>query len=157
MHQERGDVPMKNSWNITTVTLWANRAVGCIIGGLLFAMPSLLDWYSHYRLLTSREYTAILAAFYCCAVVIGLALWNMDGLLRAIRKGQVFIRENVRRIRVVQWCCGGTGLICLPAAFCYYPLMFVVIIMGFLFLVVSVVCRVMDAAVGIREENDLTI
>ena len=80
-----------------------------------------------------------------------------DGNWQAISRGDVFTRENVRRIRAVRWCCGGVGLICVPAAFCYYPLVFMVIIMGFLFLVVSVVCQVMDAAVTIREENDLTI
>ena len=48
-------------------------------------------------------------------------------------------------------------MICLPAALIYYPLLFMVIIMGFLALVVCVLCRVMNAAVAIREENDLTV
>ena len=82
---------------------------------------------------------------------------EIDGLLRNILKEQVFLRENVRRIRIVQWCCGIVGLICIPAACCYYPLIFLVVIMGFLSLVVSVVTSVMEAAVAIREENDLTI
>jgi hypothetical protein len=107
--------------------------------------------------LTDLERTALTAAFYGCSVFVGLALWNMDCLLRAIADAQVFVRENVRRIGVVRWCCVATCLICIPAAFCYYPLVFLVIIMGFLSLVVSVVCRVMDAAVTIREENDLTV
>lgn len=148
---------MKKILDSITVTLWANRLVALILTVLLFTMPLLLDWYCQFRVLSGLERTAITVAFYCCAVVVGIALWNMDALLRAIRLDQVFIRENVRRIRVVQWCCGGTGAICFPAAFCYYPLVFMVIIMAFLFLVVSVVCRVMDAAVSIREENDLTI
>ena len=37
------------------------------------------------------------------------------------------------------------------------PLIFLAVIMGFLCLMVSVVAGVMDAAVSIREENDLTI
>ena len=37
------------------------------------------------------------------------------------------------------------------------PLLFMVIIMGFLALVVSVVANVIAAAVEIREENDMTI
>ena len=37
------------------------------------------------------------------------------------------------------------------------PLVFLAVIMGFLFLVVDVVGHVMDAAVTLREENDLTI
>lgn len=141
----------------TKLTLWVNRGIAVALFALLICMPALLEWYCQFRYLADMERTAITAAFYACTVAVFTALWNMDRLLRAILDGQVFIRENVQRIRAVQWCCGAVGLICIPAAMCYYPLIFMVIIMGFLCLVVSVVCRVMDAAVSIREENDLTI
>ena len=39
----------------------------------------------------------------------------------------------------------------------YLPLVFVTVIMAFLCLVISVLVCAMDAAVTIREENDLTI
>lgn len=148
---------MKKKLNSVTVTLWANRLVALTVFVLLFTLPMLLDWYCQYRTLLSVERIAITVAFYCCAAVIGVALWSMDTLLRAIRAGAVFIRENVRRIRTVQWCCGAVSLICVPATVCYYPLVFMTVVMAFLFLVVSVVCRVMESAVAIREENDLTI
>lgn len=148
---------MHKSMISVTVTLWANRLVALILGVLLFTLPMLLDWYCRFRVLTDPERIALTVAFYCCAAVIAIALWNMDCLLRTIGKGDVFVRENVRRISAVCWCCVGTCLICVPAAFCYYPLVFLVIIMAFLSLVVSVVSRVMDAAVTIREENDLTV
>ena len=96
-------------------------------------------------------------AFYCCAVFVFAALWNMDRLLTAILAEKVFIRKNVTRIRRIQWCCGLVSLICIPATFAYLPLIFMVVIMAFLCLTVCVVTRVMDAAVAIREENDLTI
>lgn len=148
---------MKHTLGGTVLTLWANRLIAGLLTVLLFTLPFLLDWYCRFRVLTDLERTAITAAFYACSVVVGIALWNMDCLLRSIRAGQVFIRKNVRCIQAIQWCCGAVGLICVPAAVCYYPLIFMVIIMGFLCLVVSVVSRVMDAAVSIREENDLTI
>ena len=148
---------MKKCETSVRITLFANRLVAAILAVLIFTLPLVLDWYCHYRSLTDLERTALTAAFYVCSVVVGIALWNMDSLLRAIAREEVFTPENVRRIRTIGWCCGGTALICVPAAFCYYPLVFMVIIMGFLFLVVSVVCQVMDAAVTIREENDLTI
>lgn len=148
---------MNSRIDATKITLWVNRGIAAALFALLFGMPALLDWYSQFRYLADIERNAITAAFYACAAVVYVALWNMDRLLSAILGGQVFVRENVRRIRSVQWCCGAVGLICIPAAVCYYPLIFMVIIMGFLCLVVSVVCRVMDAAVSIREENDLTI
>lgn len=148
---------MKKKLDSVTVTLWATRLVALVVAILLFALPLLLDWYCQFRSLLPLERIAITAAFYCCAVVVFVALWSMDALLRNIRTGEVFIQDNVRRIRTVQWCCGGTALICVPATVCYYPLVFMVVVMGFLCLVVSVVRDVMDAAVTIREENDLTI
>ena len=148
---------MKTNVNTTRLTLWATRLVALGIAVLLFAMPALLDWYCTVRTLSQLERTVITAAFYVCVIPVGLALWQMDGLLRSLLAGDVFLKKNVRRIRTIQWCCFAVSLICLPAAFAYYPLCFMVVIMGFLSLVVAVVCRVMDEAVTIREENDLTI
>lgn len=148
---------MDRTLTMTRLTLWVNRLIAVIVAVLLPCLPLLLNWYSNFRSLTQAEYTAIAVAFYCCAVVIAIALWNMDKLLRNILKEEVFTRENVSCIRRVRWCCAGISLITLPAAFIYLPLFFLVIIMAFLSLVICVVVRVMDAAVIIREENDLTI
>lgn len=148
---------MQNHITTTQAALWVNRCIAALLVLLLPALPFLLNWYSSLRPLTKGEYLAILIAFYCCAVVTAVALWNLDKLLRNILAGQVFILLNVRCIQSVQWCCGLISLICLPAAFVYLPLWFMVIIMAFLALVVCVVAQVMKAAVAIREENDLTI
>lgn len=141
----------------TRMTLWVNRLIAFLLAVLVCTLPLLLDWYCTYRTLTQAERIAIIVAFYCCAVVVSVALWNMDRLLTNILDGLVFVRKNVIRIRRVQWCCGIVSLICLLAALVYLPLCFLVVIMAFLCLVVNVVTRVMDAAVAIREENDLTI
>ena len=139
------------------VVLWVNRIIFCILVGLLPGIPFILTWYSRIRTLSNAEYLAILIAFYICAVFTGVALWKMEQLLRNIIANQVFIRKNVRHIRCIQWCCGLVSLVCIPAAVFYLPLIFMVVIMAFLFLVVGVVTKIMDAAVAIREENDLTI
>lgn len=144
--------------NLTTkITLWVSRLVVATLVVLLFALPAILDWYTGFRFLSGTEQLIITVAFYCCVVVIGWALWNVDCLLRAILAEQVFIRKNVRSIRHIQWCCGLVAMITAVTCFAYLPLIFLAAIMGFLCLVVSVVASVMDAAVTIREENDLTI
>lgn len=148
---------MKKTNASAVVTLWINRAVAVLVGVLLFTLPALLDWYAQFRELGELGRIVVTVAFYCSAVFIALALWFMDGLLRSILRGEVFVRPNVRRIRRIRLCCGIVSLICLPAALAYPPLIFLAIIMGFLCLAVSVVASVMDAAVTIREENDLTI
>lgn len=142
---------------LTQVTLWVNRLIALTVFALIFFLPEVIRWYCTFRTLTPVERTAIMIAFYCCTVFIGIALWNIDRLLTEILKQTVFSRQNVRRIRAIGWCCGMVSAICLPASFAYMPLIFMLIVMAFLCLVVSVVARVMDAAVAIREENDLTI
>lgn len=142
---------------ITRITLWVNRIIALAIAVLIFTLPAIIEWYCNFRVLQQTERTAITIAFYCCVLVVSAALWNIDRLLQAILDGQVFIRKNVTRIRRIQWCCGLVSLICIPAAVAYMPLIFMVVIMAFLCLSVSVVACVMDAAVAIREENDLTI
>ncbi len=142
---------------LTKFTLWTNRLIAVIMVVLAIFLWPVLDWYCSHRVLAPIERTAITYGFYACAVFVLLALWHIDALLRSILRQEVFTRKNVRHIRYIQWCCAIVGLICIPAGLCYYPLLFLAVIMGFLCLVVSVVTRVMDAAVSIREENDLTI
>lgn len=139
------------------VTLWANRIISLILALLVFTMPALLRWYETIRVMGSHVTTAISVAFYCCCIPVGAALWDMDAILRNILRREIFVRKNVSCIRRIRWYCMATGLICLPAAFFYPPLIFVFVIMAFLSLVVSVLSGVMHAAVEIREENDLTI
>lgn len=143
--------------SVTRIALFATRfnlamTLACVAG-----LSFLLDFYASLWPLPYYSYNAILIAFYCCAGFVLAALWSLDKVLRNILDGQVFVVDNVRCIRRVQYCCGIISLICTPAAVLYAPLWFIVVIMAFLFLVVWVVTQVMDAAVTIREENDLTI
>ena len=148
---------MARANRVARISLWTGRAVILILAVLVFALPAILQWYGGVRQLTQMENTAILVAFYCCCVVVFVAMWQVDRLLTDILSGQVFTRKNVRRIRCIMGCCGGVSLICLPAGCIYYPLLFMVIVMAFLCLMVGVLSGVMDVAVTIREENDLTV
>lgn len=139
------------------VTLWCNRLLLAVLLVLLLAMPLLICWYRDLRGLAPNIAEAILIAFYCCAPVVSYALWCIDRLTSNILKESVFVESNVRFIRRIRWCCAIVSLICLPASFFYLPLIFMVIIMAFLALAVSVVKNVIAAAVELREENDLTI
>lgn len=148
---------MKKRNQSAKITLWVNRLVAVVVVALVFFLPAIIDWYCTFRVLTPVEQTAITIAYYCCVVVIGFALWQIDRLLSSILAEEVFTKQNVKRIRAIQWCCGAVSLICVPASFAYMPLILMVVVMAFLCLVVGVVASVMDAAVTIREENDLTI
>ena len=146
---------MKN--RSASLTLWANRLLMAAVVALAFAMPALLRWYNSIRILDDGQNLALLIAFYLCVPIALFALYNLEKLLGNILAGEVFIRANVRIIRRVCLCCLLVSLICLPAASRYQPLIFFCIVMAFLCPVVNVVRYVFDAAVSIREENDLTI
>ena len=139
-------------------TLFVNRLLALVMVALLFALPPMLDWYASIRPLTNQAAKlAILIGFYCCALAVFPALWDLDVLLRNILRRDIFIRRNVTAIRRVRWCCMAVSAICLPASYFYQPLIFMVIIMFFLALILSVLGEVMAAAVEIREENELTV
>ena len=148
---------MNQSSRSVKFTLLLNRLLMALVVLLVGAMPTLLRWYNSVRILSQDQNYAITAAFYACVPVVLYALWSLDGLLRNITAAQVFVWDNVRLIRRVCVCCAGVGLVCLPAAFYYAPLVFLSLIMGFLCPVVNVVCQVFRAAIELREENDLTI
>ena len=139
-------------------TLFFNRFLAAVMVGLIFFLPSFLDWYVTLRpAMRETARLALVWGFYCCAPAVFYALWELDRMLRAILGRQVFIWPNVRSISRVRWCCLVVSLICLPAACFYPPIMFMSIIMFFLTLILSVLANVMAAAVEIREENDLTV
>ena len=143
---------------ITKLTLFVNRLLVLVMAALLFILPPMLDWYAQIRPLTRESAKmAILWGFYGSALAVFPALWNLDVLLRNILRRDIFIRRNVTAIRRVRWCCMAVSAICLPASYFYQPLIFMVIIMFFLALILSVLGEVMAAAVEIREENELTV
>ena len=146
---------MKN--RSAALTLWANRLLALVVLTLACIMPNLLRWYNGFRPLEWDTNMALLIAFYLCVPIALYALYNLEKLLRNILAGEVFIRDNVHMIRRVCGCCLLVSCICLPAACYYAPLIFLCVIMAFLCPVVNVVRYAFDAAVTIREENDLTI
>lgn len=145
--------------SLAKCTLWVNRLVMSAVAVLIFALPGLLDWYTGLLgySLPRQDMTGIWVSYIFCAGVIGVALWNMENLMNNILSGQVFIRENVRHVRRVQRSCGIVAVICLVDVVFALPMVLLAAIMGFLCLVISVVAHVLDAAVALQEENDLTI
>lgn len=138
-------------------TLWCSRMIGVAVVIMVFAFPPLLRWYSGIRPFRDYGQEALTIAFYCCVPVVLFALWCIDRLVTNVLKAEVFVETNTGYIRRIRWCCVGVSVICLPASVFYPPLVFMVVIMAFLALVVSMVKNIMAAAIELREENDLTI
>ena len=141
------------------LTIWMNRLVMALVAALVVPLPWIVDWYAnllgYYP--PKTDLVGIWLSYIVSAAVIFLALWNMEKLMKNILSGEIFIRENVRRVRRVQHSCGIVALVCLVATVFALPMVLLAAIMGFLCLTVSVLANVLDAAVALQEENDLTI
>ena len=84
------------------ISQWANRLVFLTLVVTTVFLRHILDWYSNYRILTVGESIGIMAGYYACAPVVAFGLWNLERMLGNILSGQVFTRENVRRVSRVR-------------------------------------------------------
>lgn len=131
---------------------------------LLFAMPWLFDHY----MLNIRGFTIDGAAvklikivsiccFYSCAVFAGVILYSLISLLRNILHGNIFVDKNVKNLRVIAWSCFIIAIITFVGGLLYLPFMFIAFAVAFVGIFIRVLKNIMQSAVEIREENDLTI
>ena len=95
--------------------------------------------------------------FYPSSIFSGIILYSLLKLLFNIKGGEVFINQNVKLLRGVSWCCVAISIITFVGAFFYMPFGFVALAGGFVGMMLRVLKNVMQSAVEIREENDLTI
>lgn len=151
----------KKSVKLSLVVCW-------FLAVLLLAMvafgPSVFDLYmTGYRGFQAngeaigRIKTTFIVCFYPSAVFAGVILYCLIKLLNNIKSGEIFILENEKLLRVVSWCCFIIGAITFIGGFFYMPFMFVALAGGFVGMMLRVLKNVMQCAVEIREENDLTI
>lgn len=106
----------------------------------------------------------IIGPFYAVVPAGYTALICLDRLLVNIRKEVVFDEKNVKLLRIISIACFYAGMVGLISFIAVWLLDFMfetllVLSMGefFMALVVRVVKNIFDAAIRIKEENDLTI
>ena len=122
----------------------------------------LLLYFINYRGLTPviatlRFRIVMLTSMYIGVLLAICALYGLIKLLHNITADKVFISENVSFLRLISWCCFGAALVTVVASFEYFPVIIISIAAAFVGLILRVVKNVMQAAVELKEENDLTI
>lgn len=95
--------------------------------------------------------------FYPCAIFAAVILYSLLNLLFNIKNERIFITQNVKYLRTVSWCCFAIATITFIGGFFYMPFMFIAAAGGFAGVLLRVFKNVMQSAVELREENDLTI
>lgn len=137
--------------------------VAGILIALLFTLPKFFNFYfkDYHGLTDSHSLSILRSTVYWCfypSVFLALtALYALIKLLLNIKDDNTFIKDNVKYLRTISWCCYGASIITLVGSYFYLPLLFIAAACGFLATVLRVVKNVMQSAVELREENDLTI
>lgn len=95
--------------------------------------------------------------FYPSAPFGFVTLYSLIKLLTNIRKGEIFIPSNVRYLRCISWCCFIVAVITTVGGVFYLPFFCIAVAAGFIGLLLRVVKNVMESAVELKAENELTI
>ena len=151
----------KNSVTLSLVVCYV--LFGILTVGLFLGPWAVKMWLCLYR--GFAENSAVLlyqqklfaCCFYPCSVFAYVTLYSLIRLLRNIQKEDIFIGQNVRYLRRISWCCIVVALLTLAAGVFYIPYSFLAVAAGFVGLMLRVVKNVMENAVQLKEENELTI
>lgn len=128
---------------------------------LAVTFPRFYEWFYFLSRSLSEESDGIIktvtVAFYVSAPFAAAALYMLIRLLLNIIRDEVFVGINVTYLRLISYCCFGVVLVNAVCAFFYAPLFITVLVFVIVGTLLRVVKNVMQSAVALREENDLTI
>ena len=114
-------------------------------------------WYVANRLQHFQLGLLLMVSIYSGSVFGWVCLYQLWRLLGSIRRGEVFVPGNVRRMRIVSWCCAGAALVSLLSAVYYLPFAFIAVAAGFMALIVRIVKNAFQQAIAMKDELDFTV
>ena len=127
----------------------------CVIS--LFVMPYAARVYRELTIMDNDVTVPLLITFYTCAAVGMFILVILDRLINNIRKGNVFIEDNVKYLRILSYACLVISVITLIFAAFRFLACIITFSSLFFALILRVIKNCFEEAVRLREENDYTI
>lgn len=155
---------MWNRKHSVTLSIIICFIIAAVITIFVVMGPWLVElWFARYRG-WSEDSKAIKdmvvlfsACFYPSAVFGYITLYSLIHLLFDIYRNEIFIDANVLRLKVISWCCFAVAVITFAGGLFYAPFLFISVAAGFIGLMLRIIKNVMQNAVALREESDLTI
>ena len=150
------------NWNKDKSILLSRVCVAVFALALLaldiFCYP-LARWFADLRQMQWQRGVGMMVTAYVCSALAWVVLVELWRLLGNLRRGQVFIPENVRLLRIVSWCCVGAAIVCLLSVpwLWFLPVLVVAAAAGFMALIVRIVKNVFQQALAMKDELDLTV
>ena len=144
------------------------RACYVLLAAAVIVLPIMFNTYNAPGKINmiSELGKYVMGPFYAMVPAGYVALVCIDKLLMNIKKDIVFDKKNVKLLRIISWSCFYAAAVCIVAfvlvwlTFSYgvgIGLILLTAGAGFMGLVVRVVKNVFEAAIEIKDENDLTI
>ena len=149
---------MYNKYKSSIVSIIATFLFAALVIAACIALPFLVRLYLGEGY---AEAAGIKTALYVCLYGSGVSSLLLSYLLLRIlfniRKNVVFDRSNVKYARYISWCCFAVCAFFFALGF-FIPFSFVIsFAAAFIGLIVRVVKNLLNEAVDIKEENDLTV
>ena len=145
--------------SITLSLILCYTAAACVLAAMVFGPWIVEKYYTIGRHMTPKpeDYAMILSVAYPMAVPVLTAIFSLVGMLYRIRRESPFSVKNVRTLRFISWCCFLVALITFVGGFFKIPFWLYTAASLFLGVILRVIKNVMQQAVELREENDLTV
>ncbi|MBO4474185.1 MAG: DUF2975 domain-containing protein [Clostridiales bacterium] len=115
--------------------------------------------FTSYGFLTEDRvrFMVFLTIYYLSTLLTYPILFCLVNLLLNLRRGIVFDKANTRYLSIVSVCCFLIAIICAIGTCASRPVCFIALIGMFVGLIVQCVRLVMDKAIDMRQELDLTV
>ena len=136
----------------------------CVV---IFALALLTGGIFAHRIITPLDYAPLNTALgevspFLLTVYVGIIpavalLVLLYMLLHRIGKGQVFVTQNVKTLRLISWCCFFGAFLSLASTLYYFTWILVAAAAAFMGLIVRIVKNVFAKAVELQEDADFTI
>jgi hypothetical protein len=114
-------------------------------------------FFDNRSLIPTQLVALVLPVYYAFCVPALVALFSLDRLLAAIKRGAVFTPANVRLLRVISWACFAAAVILAVSTVVSIVFGFIALLAVFFGMILRVVKNLFAAAVELKTENDFTI
>ena len=140
---------------------WLSLTLVYIFGALLivlaFTAPLLVRTYIELTARPETMFLPVTTAFYAMLPFAAATLVALARLLHRILRGEVFVSANVAALRLISYLLYAAALVLFVAGFFYGTFFILTAAAAFIATVVRVVKNCFDAAVLLKDENELTI
>ena len=132
-----------------------------VLAGILFTLPWLIDaLYEMSAFMSNVNKVVVIAILYVTGLLAMLILWMTKNLAKNIINLDPFCESSIKSLKVISLSALAIFICYLGAAFFLYKTIVVIIITFGAFLVsiiAAILYRLVNLALQIKEENELTI